>query len=210
MDPWANALQLGLLAIWWFHPLLWALQSALPYVREDCCDDLLLARQVTSSDGYCDVLMRAARELALAAPSAVAMSFGENLHPLGRRHDRIMDERLVRSARLSFGGIVVLGLVGGLLLPGLRSQQGPPAPNVAKLEEARKTAAATVRVYEQQDAAAARSPPNTTRHAPGWPGRTGHKQFRVLFLDASGGWRPLRDMRVRSHSNGADNPVFWY
>ncbi|MEZ6088018.1 MAG: M56 family metallopeptidase [Pirellulaceae bacterium] len=31
--------------VWWFHPMLWMLRKKLQQTREDCCDDLLLARR---------------------------------------------------------------------------------------------------------------------------------------------------------------------
>ena len=121
-DLWVNWAQLLLQTIWWFNPLLWMLNTALRKAREDCCDDLLLARKLTSSDLYCDTLLRAAVEFSRAEPLTGALGFGERLHPLGRRFRRIMDTRLPRAYRLSaLGFAVVLGL-GFLLLPGLRSQ----------------------------------------------------------------------------------------
>src|SRR6202030_235572 len=63
-DLWINWLQLGLRAVWWFNPQLWILNRAIRKAREDCCDDLLLVRGVTSHDAYCDTLLRAAAELA--------------------------------------------------------------------------------------------------------------------------------------------------
>ena len=121
-DLWVNWAQILLQAIWWFNPLLWLLNTALRKVREDCCDDLLLARKLTSSDLYCDTLLRAAVEFGRPEPLGGALGFGERLHPLGRRLARIMDAGVPRAHRLSaLGSVVVLGM-GFLLLPGLRSQ----------------------------------------------------------------------------------------
>jgi beta-lactamase regulating signal transducer with metallopeptidase domain len=78
-DLWVNALELCLLALWWFHPLLWLLHRTIRKVREDCCDDLLLARQVTSGDAYCDVLLSAARTLSKHSMNPVALGFGDYL-----------------------------------------------------------------------------------------------------------------------------------
>jgi hypothetical protein len=121
-DLWVNWAQLLLQAIWWFNPLLWMLNHALRKAREDCCDDLLLARKVTSGDRYCDTLLRAAVEFRPRAPLIGALGFGERLHPLGRRFARIMDAGVPRAYRLSALGFIVLLGLGFLLLPGLRSQ----------------------------------------------------------------------------------------
>ena len=121
-DLWVNWAQLLLQAIWWFNPLLWMLNHALRKAREDCCDDLLLARKLTSGDRYCDTLLRAAVEFGRAEPLSGALGFGERLHPMGRRFERIMDAGVPRAYRLSALGFVVLLGLGFLLLPGLRSQ----------------------------------------------------------------------------------------
>jgi beta-lactamase regulating signal transducer with metallopeptidase domain/HEAT repeat protein len=121
-DPWINWLQIILQAVWWFHPVSWLLNRAIRKVREDCCDDLLLARGLASSEAYCDTLLRAATEFAPAGPVAVTLGFGERLHPLGRRLGRIMDHTLPHTHRLPALGLLTVCLLGGLLLPGLRSQ----------------------------------------------------------------------------------------
>ena len=138
-DLWVNALQSLLLACWWFHPAFWALHRAVRRTREDCCDDLLLARGLTSSEAYCNVLIRTAREIVGREVNSLALGLGENLHPLGRRLRRIMDRSLGRSPRLSFGGTLFALVTAGLLLPGLRSEESKtgkavaakPQPNLA-------------------------------------------------------------------------------
>ncbi|MBI4658393.1 MAG: HEAT repeat domain-containing protein [Verrucomicrobia bacterium] len=126
-DLWVNWLQLLLLAAWWFHPIVWLVNRALRQVREDCCDDYLLARGLTSNDAYCDVLVRAASELSGKVPLGATLGFAERLHPLGRRVARIMDRTIRRWHRMSVVGIVVLLALGGLLLPGLRSREADSA-----------------------------------------------------------------------------------
>src|SRR5262249_5247230 len=90
-DLWLNWLQLMLLAVWWFHPVLWLVHRNLRVVREDCCDDLLLAREIISNDAYCDVLLRAAASLRPPLALSASLGFGELTHPLGRRLARITD-----------------------------------------------------------------------------------------------------------------------
>ncbi len=141
-DLWVNWAQLLLQAIWWFNPLLWMLNPALRKVREDCCDDLLLARKLTSSDLYCDTLLRAAVEFGRPEPLAGALGFGERLHPLGRRLARIMDTGLPRAYRLSALGFVVVLGVGFFLLPGstarpLRARNRPQPQTSLRLRSNR-------------------------------------------------------------------------
>lgn len=121
-DLWVNWLQLLLLAVWWFHPVYWLVNRALRRVREDCCDDLLLARGLTSNDAYCDVLVRTARELSGTLPLGAALGFAEPAHPLARRIARIMDQTITRRSKMSVLGFLTVFVLGGLLLPGLRSQ----------------------------------------------------------------------------------------
>ena len=62
-DPWINWVQLALTAVWWFNPVLWVLNRQIRKVREDCCDDLLLTRNLTTGQAYCDTLLSAASKL---------------------------------------------------------------------------------------------------------------------------------------------------
>ncbi|HEX7376208.1 MAG TPA: M56 family metallopeptidase, partial [Pirellulales bacterium] len=108
-DPFINWLQLILGALWWFNPLLWVLNRQIRKVREDCCDDLLLARNITTGQDYCETLLSAASRLTQPAAAGVLLGFGDSLHPLGRRLRRIMDQTLRRAPRLSLSGILVVG-----------------------------------------------------------------------------------------------------
>ena len=139
-DLWVNWVQLLLGAVWWFHPVLWLVNRALRRVREDCCDDLLLARGITSSNDYCGVLVRAARELITHRPVAAALGCAETLHPLGHRVVRVMDRGIPRWAKLSTASLLGTLAAGLLILPGLRSQKIPP-PKGQGPEPARLAAA---------------------------------------------------------------------
>jgi HEAT repeat protein/beta-lactamase regulating signal transducer with metallopeptidase domain len=125
-DLWINWVQLVLMAIWWFNPVLWLLNRALRKVREDCCDDLLLARGLTSNAAYCDVLIRAAAQLSRRCPGSATLGFADDIHPLGRRVARIMDRTIRRCPKISAMGIFTLIILGGVILPGLRSQETKP------------------------------------------------------------------------------------
>lgn len=124
-DPLVILFQLAILVAWWFNPVLWLLMRQIRKVREDCCDDLLLERALTSSETYCETLLRASRELAQGAvPVGAALGFAESVHPLARRLRRIMDLRLRRHSRLSLVGLLVVLVLAGVLLPGVRSRAG--------------------------------------------------------------------------------------
>ena len=166
-DLWVNWAQLWLQAIWWFNPLLWMLNQAVRKAREDCCDDLLLARRVTSGDLYCDTLLRAAVEFGRPEPLTGALGFGERLHPMGRRFARILDPRLPRAYRLSAVGLALLLGMGFLLLPGVRSQSaslGRLAKAVGKAEAGGGVGVAPMETDSTHQAAAQARLPDSYEH----------------------------------------------
>lgn len=131
-DPWINWIQLALTAAWWFNPVLWVLNRQIRKVREDCCDDLLLSRNLTTGPAYCKTLLDAASRLTGRAPAGVSLGFGAPLHPLGRRFERIMDQTLRRAPRLSLAGVLLLAALASVVLPGLRRSEGEEPPPPAK------------------------------------------------------------------------------
>ena len=98
-DAWTNWLQLLLLAAWWFHPVYWMLQRNLRRVREECCDDLLIASGLTRADAYCDTLLRLARRSSTGRIQ-IACGIVEGLHPMASRLKRILDPRVHRAVRI--------------------------------------------------------------------------------------------------------------
>ena len=60
-DLWLNWLQVPISAIWWFNPVYWLLARRIRSVREDCCDDLVVASGFASGESYCETLLQAAR-----------------------------------------------------------------------------------------------------------------------------------------------------
>jgi hypothetical protein len=125
-DLWLNWIQLLLVAVWWFHPVLWLVNRSVRDIREDCCDDLLLARGIISNDAYCDVLLRAASEVSPPLSLSAALGFGQSIHPLGRRLARITDWDLQRAEGVSTVGAMAVLIGAALLFPGARSFELPP------------------------------------------------------------------------------------
>lgn len=119
-DLWVNSLQAVLCAAWWFHPIVWLVNRSLRSVREDCCDDLLLARSWAAVDEYCEALLRVAKDRACHGSAALAVPMATGPQRLARRFRRIMDGTVRRSARLSPVGLGILVLLGACLLPGAR------------------------------------------------------------------------------------------
>lgn len=120
-DGWINWLQLGLMMVWWFHPVFWLVQRNARRLSEHCCDDLLIAAKLTTQDAYCETLLRIAdRGSVPVMPIACGMAV--RMHPLGNRLKRIMDSGVRRSVRLSILQVISIVAVAVLLLPGLHSQ----------------------------------------------------------------------------------------
>ena len=124
-DLWLNWIQLMLLAVWWFHPVAWMVHRSLRDAREDCCDDLLLARGLVDNDSYCDVLLRAARELCPGCAPNAALALTRPAHPLARRLARITDWDLQRHERISLAGAIMVLFAAAVLFPGVRSRNLP-------------------------------------------------------------------------------------
>ena len=148
-DLWINAIQLALTVIWWFNPLLWVLNSFMRRVREDCCDDLLLTRNLTTGPAYCETLLHAASVVTGPSAVGVTLGFGARLHSLGRRFERLMDGTLRRTARLSLaGGLFVIALAA-LVLPGLHRSIG--SETVQETRPAESPAPVTSNVPQQPE-----------------------------------------------------------
>ena len=148
-DIFVNLCQAALTALWWFNPVLWVLNRAVRRAREDCCDDLLLARKLTTDGAYCEALLKVATGLRKSILAAAASGFAQRIHPLAGRIRRIMDSRLHRVPKLSFATLVGLLAVAGVVLPGLRTVPAPtPHPVAANAPEptARTARAALARI----------------------------------------------------------------
>ncbi len=135
-DLWTNCVQLILFIPWWFNPVYWLLSKNLRQVREDCCDDLLIAKGIVNGEGYCETLLEVARRIRTATPIGAALGFSERVHPLGRRLRRLLDPDLQRVSGLSLSSLITIVVLSVLLLPGLRGtaeqkdgSDTPAAPN---------------------------------------------------------------------------------
>ena len=102
-------------------------------MREDCCDDLLIAQGIVNGEGYCETLLEVARRIRTDTPIGAALGFSERVHPLGRRLRRVLDPDLKRVSRLSLAMVMILSLTALIILPGLKG-------NAAKTDESQAKA----------------------------------------------------------------------
>ncbi|MEX0611669.1 MAG: M56 family metallopeptidase [Pirellulales bacterium] len=124
-DLWINALQAVLCAIWWFNPFVWLMNRALRTVREECCDDLILAQNLAADDAYCAALLHVAA--GQASPPRLALQMAAGPRQLARRICRIMDRSIHRPGRLSAHGWLPIELEKGREFTGRLTGQGDPS-----------------------------------------------------------------------------------
>lgn len=118
-DTLLNTLQAIVAALWWFHPLVHLLTSRARALREERCDDALLARGTCTRAHYARTLLQAATFVSGKAPAGAA-AIAESPHSLLQRIRRISDGRFTPSARLGATAVLLVLITALLLLPGLR------------------------------------------------------------------------------------------
>ncbi len=134
-DLWLSWLQVPIAAIWWFNPVYWVLSRKIRSVREDCCDDLVVASGLASGETYCDTLLQAARVASGCALNGAALAYIDESHPLRRRLKRIMTSKLITAPRLAWTGIIIVILLALLFLPGIRKRSSVQNPASAAGEQ---------------------------------------------------------------------------
>lgn len=110
-------------ALWWFHPLVHLLAAEARTLREEACDDALIATGRCAPSHYARTLLRAATFTA-GPRHAAAAAVAESPHTLLRRIRRMAGSEFAPAARLGIAAIVTIVLVAVLLLPGLRVSRG--------------------------------------------------------------------------------------
>ncbi|MBN1553166.1 MAG: PEP-CTERM sorting domain-containing protein [Phycisphaerae bacterium] len=120
-DLWINWLVAALGALWWFNPVLWGVNRRVREACENCCDDHLLARGITTGKNYCKALLNIATILPKTWQLNAAFGFAERLHPLAARMERILDSRARKLPRLPWAGMGLMVVLAVLILPGLPS-----------------------------------------------------------------------------------------
>ncbi|MHC4400482.1 MAG: M56 family metallopeptidase [Planctomycetota bacterium] len=174
-DPWVSWLQIAAAVLWWFNPVVWLLNRAIRGVREECCDDLILHRKLTTQAGYGGTLVRLAELLSSKIAQRPLLGCAPSTHPLHRRLARVIDRTLARRARLSWAGCVLVVLLAVALLPGVPTEAHQASPSEQAIE----------------DRVASPSPPEEERP----PEET--VTFSGLVTDPEG--KPLAGVQVRSH-----------
>ena len=132
-DLWLGWLQVPISMIWWFNPIYWLLVNRIRSVREDCCDDLVVASGLATSETYCETLLRAARIASGKLMAGASLAYIGEAQPLRRRFKRIMGSKLITIPRLAWTGIAIVILLALLFLPGIRKQSSLKSRETADL-----------------------------------------------------------------------------
>jgi beta-lactamase regulating signal transducer with metallopeptidase domain len=142
-DLWLGWLQVPISAIWWFNPVYWLLARRIRSVREDCCDDLVVASGFASGEAYCRTLLQAARVASGNALAGASLAYLGESQPLRRRFQRIMRAKLVTKPKLAWAGLLIVVLLGLLSLPGIRKRTLQSTPGNKAPQEQTGTPART-------------------------------------------------------------------
>ena len=120
-----NLAQMLVESLLFFNPVVWWLGRQVRIEREACCDAMAVALTGRPLD-YSRTLADWAERVPLATPHAAAVAWG------GPRHPFLLRERILRilrpgerpRARVSWGGLLVLLVVGPIVLFGLHRGTG--------------------------------------------------------------------------------------
>jgi beta-lactamase regulating signal transducer with metallopeptidase domain len=112
-----------IVALWWFHPLVHVLASEARTLREEACDDALIASGRCAPAHYARTLLRAAT-FAAGSTSEAAAAVAESPHALLRRVRRMAARGFAPTARLGLAATLAVIIAAVLLLPGLRISRG--------------------------------------------------------------------------------------
>jgi beta-lactamase regulating signal transducer with metallopeptidase domain len=104
--------------VWWWNPIYWLLSAELRRVREERCDDAVLARGLSTPLRYSHTII----DVAASAHAFAGVQMAA--HPLEPRLRRIADSTVPRPTRLTAAQLIALILAALVLLPGVaRSPQ---------------------------------------------------------------------------------------
>jgi beta-lactamase regulating signal transducer with metallopeptidase domain len=137
-DHWVRGLELVVLGLYWWHPIVWVTCRQLREAEEQCCDAWVVSTLNGSARTYAEAILETLDYLAEDRTPAPLLASGVGLvSDLKRRLTMIMQGTTPRS--LTWRGVVTVLLVAGLLLPALPVWAQPGAQDpAAALKELRE------------------------------------------------------------------------
>jgi beta-lactamase regulating signal transducer with metallopeptidase domain len=137
-DAWVGFLQLVTQAVWWFHPLVWWLNREIRRVREQCCDEEVLARLQCRPQQYARCLLNVL-ELNERFGPAEGLAAMSPFEVTSRRLRHIMRPAEAFRAHMPGACWAVLLAAALVILPGagvaLETRQGLRSTPVTKANE---------------------------------------------------------------------------
>ncbi|MBI1176535.1 hypothetical protein GC207_03765 [bacterium] len=116
-DALANALQIVVQAVFWFHPLVWWLNRLLRHEREKCCDEMAIALLKVDSRAYGSAIVeRVAAFYERACPSS-SLAISGKAKDLEDRLRSLMIPGRSFYRRPSLAAFLAVALLGCLTLP---------------------------------------------------------------------------------------------
>jgi beta-lactamase regulating signal transducer with metallopeptidase domain len=138
-DHWVRALELVVLGLYWWHPIVWIACRQLREAEEQCCDAWVVTTLAGSGRTYAEAILETLDFLAESRTPAPLLASGVGaVSDLKRRLTMILRGTTPRS--LTWRGLVAVLLVAGLLLPALPvwAQQPTDKDAAAALKELRE------------------------------------------------------------------------
>jgi cytochrome c553 len=144
-DHWVRRLELLVLGLYWWHPVVWWARRRLQEAEEECCDALVVSILPDAATAYASVLVETVAFLSQTRLAALVGASGAGQVPLlKRRLTMILTETSSRkSSRIGFWivlglGALLLPLAPGAAKPEASEPQSPPQPARRKVDSERE------------------------------------------------------------------------
>jgi hypothetical protein len=106
----------AILAVYWWHPVVWWARRRLHRAEQQCCDAWVLWSLPKSEKAYAETLLATVEFLSDVRPALPAIASGfEQAGPLRRRLETVLKERIHR--RVSWSGFAAVAAVALTVLP---------------------------------------------------------------------------------------------
>jgi beta-lactamase regulating signal transducer with metallopeptidase domain len=137
-DHWVRRLELAVLGLYWWHPVVWWARRELREAEEDCCDAWVVWALPEAARAYATALLETVTFLSQSRPALPATASGAgHVRPLKRRLTMIL--RGTPSRNLTWGGLLAVLALAALLLPLWPTWAEPPRDAPAGSKEGGET-----------------------------------------------------------------------
>jgi len=125
-DHWVSWLLLAGACLWWWNPLFWYVRRQVCRHAELACDAWVVATLPEGRRAYAEALLQVCQLVSRRAVPAAALGMGGHRQDFERRLIMIMRQR--GPCQLSLSGLLVLGLLALVALPGWSQGQKATEP----------------------------------------------------------------------------------